>query len=137
MLIGTMNHPAHDVVEEIEWMAAMGLEFLDLTLEPPAAASWTVNPHVIRDALAKHGMQVVGHTPYYLPLGSPIEDLRRAAVCELRRCLEVFSLIGARWMNLHPDRYAPMHDRHCSVLERTYSARVRPALRGSLSWRVA
>jgi hypothetical protein len=39
MLIGTMNHPARDVLDEIEWMAAMGLEFIDLTLEPPAAAS--------------------------------------------------------------------------------------------------
>ena len=29
MLIGTMNHPARDVIEEIEWMADMGLEFLD------------------------------------------------------------------------------------------------------------
>ena len=40
MLIGTMNHPAHDVLDEIEWMAGMGMQFVDLTLEPPAAASW-------------------------------------------------------------------------------------------------
>jgi hypothetical protein len=28
-------------------MTAMGLEFVDLTLEPPAAASWRVAPHAI------------------------------------------------------------------------------------------
>jgi sugar phosphate isomerase/epimerase len=111
MLIGTMNHPARDVLAEIEWMAEMGLEFLDLTLEPPAAASWRVNPHAIREALEKHGMQVIGHTAYYLPMGSAFEEVRRACVCELRRCLEAFSIVGARWMNLHPDRHAPMHDR--------------------------
>lgn len=111
MLIGTMNHPARDVLDEIEWMAEMGLEFLDLTLEPPAAASWRINPHEIRESLERHGMQVVGHTAFYLPMGSAIEDVRRASVCELRRCLEVFSIIGARWMNLHADRHAPMHDR--------------------------
>ena len=111
MLIGTMNHPAHEVIQEIEWMSAMGLEFLDLTLEPPAAASWRVNPHAIREALEKHGMQVVGHTAYYLPMGSAFEDVRRACVSELRHCLEAFSIVGARWMNLHADRYAPMHDR--------------------------
>ena len=38
MQIGAMNHPAHDVLEEIRWMAQLGLEFVDLTLEPPAAA---------------------------------------------------------------------------------------------------
>jgi sugar phosphate isomerase/epimerase len=111
MLIGTMNHPARDVLEEIEWMAAMGLDFIDLTLEPPAAASWNVNPQAIRQSVEKHGMLVVGHTAYYLPMGSAFDGVRRACVCELRRCLEVFAIAGARWMNLHPDRYAPMHDR--------------------------
>ena len=51
MLIGTMNHPARDVVAEIEWMAAMGLEFVDLTLEPPCAGSWHVDAAAIRAAL--------------------------------------------------------------------------------------
>src|SRR5205823_2827098 len=54
---------------------------------------------------------VVGHTAYYLPIGSPFESLRLAAVSELQRCLEAFALVGARWMNIHPDRYAPMHER--------------------------
>jgi len=44
-------------------------------------------------------------------MASAIEELRRASVCELRRCLEVFSRVGARWMNVHPDRHTPMHDR--------------------------
>jgi sugar phosphate isomerase/epimerase len=30
---------------------------------------------------------------------------------ELRRCVDVFAELGARWMNVHPDRHAPMHDR--------------------------
>ncbi len=111
MLIGAMNHPASDVVEEIEWMAAMGLDFLDLTLEPPAAASWRVDPAAIRAALERRKLQVVGHTAFYLPMASAFEDLRRASVCELRRCLEVFGAVGARWMNLHPDRHTPMHER--------------------------
>lgn len=111
MQIGAMNHPQHDVIEEIRWMAAMGLEFVDLTLEPPAAAVWNVDAKAIRAALDDHGMGVVGHTAYYLPFGSPFEALRKGAVEELKRCLEAFAVVGAKWMNLHPDRYAPMHDR--------------------------
>ena len=111
MLIGAMNHPAREVLDEIEWMAAMGLDFLDLTLEPPAAASWRVNPHAIREALEKYRLPVVGHTAFYLPMASAFEEVRRASVAELRRCLEAFATVGARWMNLHPDRHAPMHDR--------------------------
>ena len=111
MLIGAMNHPANDVLAEIEWITAFGLEFVDLTLEPPAAASWLVNPAAIRAALDRNGLAVVGHTAFSLPLASAMPGLRRAAVEELKRCLEAFAAIGARWMNVHPDRYTPMHDR--------------------------
>ena len=111
MLIGAMNHPAEDVLSEIEWMAEMGLEFVDLTLEPPAAASNLVDAAKIRAALEKHKMAVVGHTAFYLPLASPFEEVRRAAVEELKRCAKVFHAVGARWMNIHPDRHTPLHSR--------------------------
>jgi sugar phosphate isomerase/epimerase len=111
VLIGAMNHPAQDVLHEIEWIAAMGLGFIDLTLEPPQAASWKVDRVVIRRALERHRLDVVGHTAFYLPIASGIEEIRRAAVEELRRCVDVFAAVGARWMNVHPDRHAPMHDR--------------------------
>ena len=111
MLIGAMNHPARDAMEEIEWVARMGLDFIDLTLEPPQAASWRVDPRAIRAALDRYGLQVVGHTAFYLPMASAIEEVRQGAVTELHRCLEVFGEVGASWMNIHPDRHAPMHDR--------------------------
>jgi sugar phosphate isomerase/epimerase len=92
-------------------MAEMGLQFVDLTLEPPAAAAWKVDTGAIRTALDDHGMEVVGHTAYYLPLGSAFESIRKASVEEFRRCLDAFAAIGAQWMNVHPDRHTPMHSR--------------------------
>ncbi|MCC6587272.1 MAG: sugar phosphate isomerase/epimerase [Bryobacterales bacterium] len=111
MLIGAMNHPSQDVVSEIRWMADLGLDFVDLTLEPPTAASWRVDTKAIRRTLNDHNLAVVGHTAFYLPLCSPFENIRQAAVDELRRCLDLFSEVGAPCMNVHPDRHAPMHDR--------------------------
>jgi sugar phosphate isomerase/epimerase len=111
VLIGTMNHPEHDIREEIRWMADIGMEFLDLTLEPPAASSWEVDTKAIRKALNQHRMQVVGHTAWYLPMASAIPEIRQAAVIELRRCLRQFAEVGAKWMNIHADRHTPWHDR--------------------------
>jgi sugar phosphate isomerase/epimerase len=111
MLVGAMNHPGRNVIEELTWMVSLELDFIDLTLEPPAAASCRIDPKEIRRALDDFGMEVVGHTAYYLAMASPFEEVRRAVVEELKRCLDRFSIIGAKWMNLHPDRYAPMHDR--------------------------
>lgn len=115
MLIGAMNHPKRPVVQEIEWMAEMGLDFVDLTLEPPAAASWRVDVEAIRGALGEHEMTVVGHTAYYLPLASPFEPIRRAAVEELKNCLEIFHRLGVSWMNIHPDRNIPLHERKFEI----------------------
>jgi sugar phosphate isomerase/epimerase len=117
MLIGTMNHPAHNIVDEIRWMSELGFEFIDLTLEPPRAGAWQVDLREIRTALEDHNMQIVGHTAYYLPLCHPFESVRRAAVEELKICLEAFGQLGASWMNLHPDSKAPLHDRRF-VIER-------------------
>jgi sugar phosphate isomerase/epimerase len=111
MIIGAMNHPQQEVAGEIRWMAEMGLEFVDLSLEPPAAASWRVDVKEIKRILDDHNMKVVGHTAFYLPMASPFEEIRKAAVLECNRCLEKFGALGATWMNLHPDRNIPMHDR--------------------------
>ena len=115
MLIGAMNHPAHDVLEELEWIAEMGFDFVDLTLEPPLARAERVNPTAIRAFLDARHLTVVGHTAYYLPISSGFESLRLAAVDELRACLRVFAKMGAKWMNLHPDREAPMFGRQFVV----------------------
>src|SRR6478735_1665209 len=111
MQIGMMNHPGKDLVSEIKWIGAMGFDFVDLTLEPPRADVRSINVAGVRAALEAANLKVVGHTAYYLPLCSPFESLRRAAVEELKLCVEAFSQLGARWMNLHPDRQAPLHDR--------------------------
>lgn len=111
MKIGAMNHPQHNPAADIRAFAALGMEFVDLTLEPPTAASWRVDVPSIKQALKDTGLEVVGHTAYYLPIESPFEELRKAAVDELKRCLEIFAQVGARWMNVHPGRYTPMHPR--------------------------
>jgi sugar phosphate isomerase/epimerase len=111
MLIGAMNHPACDPLAEIQWMADSGLDFVDLTIEPPAAAAWQISPKDIRDKLRDHNLPVVGHTAYYLPIGSPFRSLRKATCEELKTCLEIFAFLGAKWMNIHPDRQQHLHDR--------------------------
>lgn len=111
MLIGTMNHPGRDLRGEIEWMAELGLDFIDLTLEPPLASVRRLDLQAVRDLLHAHGLRVVGHTAYYLPLCSPFESIRRAAVEELKLCLQAFASLGASWMNIHPDSKAPLHER--------------------------
>jgi sugar phosphate isomerase/epimerase len=112
MLIGTMNHPGREILAEIEWMVNMEFDFIDLTLEPPQADVRRLDRRAVRQALESSHLRVVGHTAYYLPLCSPFESVRRAAVEELKLCIEAFAGLGAAWMNIHPDSTAPLHDRN-------------------------
>ena len=110
MRIGIMNNPARDVLKEITRAAELGLEFLDLTLEPPVARADQVDPPRIKAALARHGLGVIGHTAYYLPFGSAFDRVQSAAIAEAEACLQVFADVGAAFMNLHLDSRAPGHE---------------------------
>jgi len=115
MLLGAMNHPMRDPVGEIVSFREAGFDFLDLTLEPERARAADLDVARVRGALADTGLGVVGHTPWYLPLGSPFEGLRAAAIGELERCLEVFAALGASRVNVHPDARAPLYDQEWVV----------------------
>ena len=104
-------------------MAGLKLDFIDLTLEPPEAATWQLRPAEVSMMLRDHGLGVVGHTAFYLPIASSFESLRQAAVDELKRAAEFFSKIGARWMNVHPDGHAPFVEERTIVVRNTSSLR--------------
>jgi sugar phosphate isomerase/epimerase len=101
MQLGMMNNPQADVLEELRWAAANGFAFLDLTIEGPRAALDQIDPETIRQLLDQAGMGVVGHTAWFLPFGSPVERVRRAAVEEVAASLPAFATVGARLVNVH------------------------------------
>lgn len=107
MQIGAMNNPGEPLAREIAWMSGLDLDFIDLTLEPPAAATWKLNRNEVAAMIRDAGLGVVGHTAFYLPIASSFPSLRRAALDELKRAAEFFAAVGARWMNVHPDGHAP------------------------------
>lgn len=56
MRTGAMNHPGRPVLDEIALMAETKLEFVDLTLEPPMAATWGIDlPAACSASLGQHG----------------------------------------------------------------------------------
>ncbi len=103
MLIGVMNDPRVDVFKEISWIAGNGFDFIDLTIEPPAAYYTQLNARKVGKAIEEAGLAVVGHTFFALPIGSPIEEIRKAACLELGRCFEFLAEVGAKLVNVHLD----------------------------------
>jgi sugar phosphate isomerase/epimerase len=101
MKIGAMNHPARNPLEEIDWFGRHGFDFVDFTLEPPGADPGQIDPEAIRAALDRHGLGVVAHTAWFIPIASPFGSIREACLGEFRRALRTARQIGATVMNVH------------------------------------
>src|SRR5947208_942940 len=82
MKIGAMNHPARNPLEEIDWIGKSGFDFVDFTLEPPAADPDQIDPAAVRAALDRHSLGVVAHTAWFLPFSSPFTSIREACLVE-------------------------------------------------------
>jgi sugar phosphate isomerase/epimerase len=108
MLVGAMNFPGRSVAKEIHRIAEDGFDFVDLTLEPPAA--WLPDGKEVGRLLGDLGLGAVGHTPYYLPIASTFPELRTAARALFRCALDVFADAGVDKVNVHPDLRLPLHN---------------------------
>lgn len=104
MLLGAMNHPAKDPVEEIAWIANHGFDFVDLTLEPPAADPRTLDVARVAAALERFQLPVIVHTAYYLAYATPFASVRKACLEEFRIALAVAAQLQARVVTIHFSR---------------------------------
>ena len=105
MQIGVMNDPARPVIDEVASFGKAGFDFVDLTIEGPAASD--IDVAELRPILDRYGLTVTGHTDPCLPYAYPIRDVREACLRELERCAKIFCALGARVMNIHPCYYSP------------------------------
>lgn len=101
MKIGFPNHPRRDLLREIEWIGNNGFDFVDLFLEEDMATPEKIDIKRTRKLLERYDLGVVGHTAWYMPIGSPVKALRDAAIDELRRYFGVFAELGVENVNIH------------------------------------
>ena len=102
MKIGFPNNPRNDIIKEIEWIGKNKFDFVDLFLEEDRAVPEKIDVSKVLKTLKKYKLDVVvGHTAWYLPIGSPIKSLREASVLEAERYFEVFSKLGVTYVTIH------------------------------------
>jgi sugar phosphate isomerase/epimerase len=101
MKIGFPNHPRKDIYEEIEWIGENKFDFVDLFLEEDQAVPEKIDFSRLEVLLQKYRLEVVGHTAWYLPTGSPIKKIRESSVEELKKYFEAFSRLGANYVTIH------------------------------------
>ncbi len=101
MKIGAMTNPQRDLADELRQIALEGFDYADITLEAPRAEPGQIDVAAARRLLDELGLGVVCHAAPYLPVHNPSALVRRAALDELRRSLDVAAGLGARLLTTH------------------------------------
>lgn len=118
-----MNHPMADLVAQLRSIREQGFDFVDLTLEPTTEPE-SLDAGAVRAALREHALPAVGHTFWALPIASPVERLREAALRTVEECIAFFAEVGVTKVNVHPDDRVPMRGPHW-IVERNAAALAR------------
>ena len=95
MKLGALTDPRHNLLDEIQWIAQNGFDFVDLVLEAPHAALESTDWKTVRAAIDDAGIGIICHAAHYLPIDNPSPHVRQAALDELRRSIDAAQLLGA------------------------------------------
>ena len=104
MNFGAMNSPMKPIIDEIDDFAALGFDYLELTMDAPRAHYSEIRRRKaeISGRLRSHGMGLVCHMPTFVYTADLTAGIREASLAEVRHSLETAADLGARKIVLHP-----------------------------------
>ncbi|MCS7102835.1 MAG: sugar phosphate isomerase/epimerase [Candidatus Korarchaeum sp.] len=103
-IFGGMNNPHKDLMEEVNSILKMGMEFVELTVEWPL--SWVDSVELkikdLRDELESSNAFILVHSPYYLEIAHPYEDVRSGALRVAAKILRIANKLESAFATFHP-----------------------------------
>ena len=104
MQYGAMNYPIKPVLNELEEIAQLGFDYLELTLDPPQAHYSQIRQQRkdLLSALDRHGMKLVCHLPTFISLADLTESVRRNSLDEVLKSIEIAAELNPLKIVAHP-----------------------------------
>jgi len=104
MKYGAMNFPVRPLIDEIDRIAALGFDYLELAMDPPKAHYTFLESHatVIKTALADRGLSLVCHLPTFVSIADLTDSIRQASLAEMLASLKTAAGLGAKKVVFHP-----------------------------------
>jgi sugar phosphate isomerase/epimerase len=101
---GAMNFPVKPVLAELEAIAALGMDYLELAMDPPEAHYSRIKQQkgAIRESLNRHSLGLVCHLPTFVHVADLTASIRQASLHEVIHSLETAAELGAEKVVLHP-----------------------------------
>lgn len=110
MKYGAMNFPIKPVLEELEDIAALGFDYLELAMDPPNAHWSTITQQKQKfvKALSDLNMGIVCHMPTFVYTADLTPSIREASINEVIQSLETAADLGAKKAVVHPSLISGM-----------------------------
>jgi sugar phosphate isomerase/epimerase len=104
MLYGGMNFPIKPVLEELEAIAKLGFDYLELAMDPPKAHYKIVKQQKddILSTLERYHMRLVCHLPTFVSTADLTDSLRETSLNEVLESLQVAAYLRPLKVVLHP-----------------------------------
>jgi sugar phosphate isomerase/epimerase len=104
MQYGAMNFPIKPVTAEIEKIAALGFDYVELAMDPPLAHYHELRTQAkaLRTLMNDLGLGLVCHMPTFVSTADLTDSIREASIEEVLGSLDVAAELGARKVVLHP-----------------------------------
>jgi len=100
---GMLTSPVQDVIKEIKKANGLGFDFIEIGIEPPLGEPELLmsRKNAILDTLKKNKLFALGHTSWWCDLSSPIEELRRVWIEEVKNYIDVARALKINLLNVH------------------------------------
>lgn len=110
MRFGAMNFPLRDLEEEIQAMASLGFDFLELAMDAPGGlpAALMSRQGRIQELLSGCGLGLVAHLPTFVWPADLTPRIRKASLEESLEALDLACALGAHCAVLHPGSFFGM-----------------------------
>ena len=104
MRFGAMNFPVRPVLSEIESLGGLGMDYIELAMDPPLAHHNTLREQKqqIRKLLRDKGLGLVCHLPTFVHTADLTDGIRRASLEETLGALQTAAELGAEKVVCHP-----------------------------------
>lgn len=104
MRYGATNSPLRPLLEEVDVLGRLGLDYIEITMDAPLAG-YTVmqaQKEALLAALKRHHVSLVCHLPTFVSTADLTESIREASIQETIHSLETAADLGAEKVVLHP-----------------------------------
>ncbi len=103
-IYGGMNNPHRELKSEIEPILKLGMDYIEITVEWPL--SWVdsikKNFRYLIDLAETYNSFYLVHSPWYLEIGHPYQDVRKGALKEAFRVIDIASKLESPYATFHP-----------------------------------